>query len=46
MGRQELEFRVGLYLPDRLAAICELKRVVKPGGRVCLTIPTSIARPS
>ncbi len=28
--------RVFLYLPDRLAAIQEMKRVVKPGGRVCL----------
>jgi SAM-dependent methyltransferase len=28
--------RVFLYLPDRLAAIREMKRVVKPGGRVCL----------
>ena len=28
--------RVFLYLPDRLAAIHEMKRVVKPGGRVCL----------
>ena len=28
--------RLYLYLPDRLAAIHELKRVVKPGGRVCL----------
>jgi ubiquinone/menaquinone biosynthesis C-methylase UbiE len=28
--------RLFLYLPDRLAAIYELKRVVKPGGRVCL----------
>ena len=28
--------RVFLYLPDRLAAIHEMKRVVKPGGRVHL----------
>jgi ubiquinone/menaquinone biosynthesis C-methylase UbiE len=28
--------RVFLYLPDRLAAIHEMKRVVKPGGRLCL----------
>lgn len=28
--------RVFLYLPDRLAAIREMMRVVKPGGRVCL----------
>jgi ubiquinone/menaquinone biosynthesis C-methylase UbiE len=28
--------RVFLYLPDRLAAIHEMKRVVKPGGRVSL----------
>jgi ubiquinone/menaquinone biosynthesis C-methylase UbiE len=28
--------RVFLYLPDRLAGIHEMKRVVKPGGRVCL----------
>jgi len=28
--------RVFLYLPNRLAAIREVKRVVKPGGRVCL----------
>lgn len=28
--------RVFLYLPDRLAAIHEMKRVVKPGGRVLL----------
>lgn len=28
--------RVFLYLPDRLAAIREMKRVVKPGGLVCL----------
>jgi ubiquinone/menaquinone biosynthesis C-methylase UbiE len=28
--------RLFLYMPDRLAAIYELKRVVKPGGRVCL----------
>ncbi len=28
--------RVFLYLPDRLAAIHEMKRVVKPGGRICL----------
>jgi ubiquinone/menaquinone biosynthesis C-methylase UbiE len=28
--------RVFLYLPDRLAAIQEMKRVVKPGGLVCL----------
>jgi ubiquinone/menaquinone biosynthesis C-methylase UbiE len=28
--------RVFLYVPDRLAAIHEMKRVVKPGGRVCL----------
>jgi ubiquinone/menaquinone biosynthesis C-methylase UbiE len=28
--------RVFLYLPDRVGAIQEMKRVVKPGGRVCL----------
>jgi ubiquinone/menaquinone biosynthesis C-methylase UbiE len=28
--------RLFLYLPDRLAAIHEMKRVVKPGGCVCL----------
>jgi ubiquinone/menaquinone biosynthesis C-methylase UbiE len=28
--------RVFLYLPDRLAAIHEMKRVVKPGGRIAL----------
>src|SRR5215471_10613004 len=28
--------RLFLYLPDRLAAIHEMKRVVKTGGRVCL----------
>lgn len=28
--------RLFLYLPNRLAAIYELKRVVKPGGRICL----------
>jgi ubiquinone/menaquinone biosynthesis C-methylase UbiE len=28
--------RVFLYLPDRIAAIHEMKRVVKPGGKVCL----------
>jgi len=28
--------RVFLYLPDRLAAIREMKRVVKPGGQVWL----------
>jgi ubiquinone/menaquinone biosynthesis C-methylase UbiE len=28
--------RLFLYLPDRLAAIHEMKRVVKPGGRICL----------
>lgn len=28
--------RLFLYLPNRLAAIHEMKRVVKPGGRVCL----------
>jgi ubiquinone/menaquinone biosynthesis C-methylase UbiE len=28
--------RLFLYLPDRLAVIREMKRVVKPGGRVCL----------
>jgi len=28
--------RVFLYLPDRLAAIQEMKRVVKPGGRIHL----------
>jgi ubiquinone/menaquinone biosynthesis C-methylase UbiE len=28
--------RVFLYLPDRLAAIRELQRVVKPGGKICL----------
>ena len=28
--------RVFLYLPDRMAAIHEMKRVVKPGGSVCL----------
>lgn len=28
--------RVFIYLPDRLAAIREMKRVVKPGGRVCI----------
>jgi ubiquinone/menaquinone biosynthesis C-methylase UbiE len=28
--------RVFLYLPDRLAAIHEIRRVVKPGGRVVL----------
>lgn len=28
--------RVFLYLPDRLAAIREMKRVVKPGGRIVL----------
>jgi SAM-dependent methyltransferase len=28
--------RLFLYLPDRLAAINEMMRVVKPGGRVCL----------
>jgi len=29
--------RVFLYLPDRIAAIREMKRVVKPGGRVCIS---------
>jgi ubiquinone/menaquinone biosynthesis C-methylase UbiE len=28
--------RLFLYLPDRFAAIKEMMRVVKPGGRVCL----------
>ena len=28
--------RVFLYLPDRLGAIHEMQRVVKPGGRMCL----------
>lgn len=28
--------RVFLYLPDRVGAIREMRRVVKPGGRVCL----------
>jgi len=28
--------RLFLYLPDRLAALKEMKRVVKPGGYVCL----------
>jgi ubiquinone/menaquinone biosynthesis C-methylase UbiE len=28
--------RVFLYLPDRLAAIREMMRVAKPGGRVCI----------
>ena len=28
--------RVFLYLPDRLAALEELRRVVKPGGQICL----------
>jgi len=28
--------RVFLYLPDRLGVIQEMKRVVKPGGRLCL----------
>ena len=28
--------RVFLYLPDRLAAIREMKRVLKPGSRLCL----------
>jgi ubiquinone/menaquinone biosynthesis C-methylase UbiE len=28
--------RVFLYLPDRAGAIQEMKRVVKPGGRICL----------
>lgn len=28
--------RVFLYLPDRIGAIHEMQRVVKPGGRVCL----------
>jgi ubiquinone/menaquinone biosynthesis C-methylase UbiE len=28
--------RVFLYLPDRIAAIQEMKRVVKPGGLVCI----------
>jgi ubiquinone/menaquinone biosynthesis C-methylase UbiE len=28
--------RVFLYLPDRLAALKEMMRVVKPGGRICL----------
>lgn len=28
--------RVFLYLPDRLTAIHEMKRVVKSGGRICL----------
>lgn len=28
--------RVFLYVPDRLAALEELRRVVKPGGRICL----------
>src|SRR5215471_1677215 len=28
--------RLFLYLPDRLAALQEMKRVVKAGGRVCL----------
>jgi ubiquinone/menaquinone biosynthesis C-methylase UbiE len=27
---------VFLYLPDRLAALAELRRVVKPGGRICI----------
>jgi ubiquinone/menaquinone biosynthesis C-methylase UbiE len=28
--------RLFLYLPDRIAAIREMMRIVKPGGRVCL----------
>jgi ubiquinone/menaquinone biosynthesis C-methylase UbiE len=28
--------RVFLYLPDRLAALREMQRVVRPGGRICL----------
>jgi ubiquinone/menaquinone biosynthesis C-methylase UbiE len=28
--------RVFLYLPDRLKALHEMKRVVRPGGRVCV----------
>jgi SAM-dependent methyltransferase len=28
--------RLFLYLPDRVAAIKEMMRVVKPGGRICL----------
>jgi ubiquinone/menaquinone biosynthesis C-methylase UbiE len=28
--------RVFLYLPDRLAALRELQRVVRPGGQICL----------
>ena len=28
--------RVFLYVPDRIAAVREMKRVVKPGGHVCL----------
>jgi arsenite methyltransferase len=28
--------RVFLYLPDRIRALEEMKRVVKPGGRVCV----------
>jgi ubiquinone/menaquinone biosynthesis C-methylase UbiE len=28
--------RVFLYLPDRVSAIREMRRVVKPGGRICL----------
>jgi ubiquinone/menaquinone biosynthesis C-methylase UbiE len=28
--------RLFLYLPDRLATLQEMKRVIKPGGRICL----------
>jgi ubiquinone/menaquinone biosynthesis C-methylase UbiE len=37
--------RVFLYLPDRLAAIREMMRVVKPGGRIYL-IDTEVSSPA
>jgi ubiquinone/menaquinone biosynthesis C-methylase UbiE len=38
--------RLFLYLPDRLAVIQEIKRVVKPGGRVCLIDTDFVAQQS